>query len=297
MRGGMRRVAASLGAMLLTLGAGACGGATTSARVPGGPSITVAVPADEPGLGYFHEGAYAGFDVDVAKYVAHKLGYAGKQIVFTTVRLDSRITALEQGKVDMLVSSLPMASARSHQAGDDQSDSAAAKDGNPEAADDFKFAGPILTTHQDFLVPQAKGIGKAEVDRVGKGDVCTVSDSGSGDAVSAAFSGAHVQVRGTYAQCLTALMAGEADAVSADDAVLQGTISSERSGQLSMLKHPVAQLAHGVWTRGGNRQLSSQIDGILHSMVKDGSWKHAVDALERTTGYHVDTQANPPTLK
>src|SRR5699024_8594472 len=42
----------------------------------GGDSIRIGIKFDQPGLGFKDGDTYTGFDVDVAKYIADKLGYA-----------------------------------------------------------------------------------------------------------------------------------------------------------------------------------------------------------------------------
>ena len=44
--------------------------------------IRIGIKFDQPGLGFKKSGTYVGFDVDVAKYIAKKLGYSEDQIVW-----------------------------------------------------------------------------------------------------------------------------------------------------------------------------------------------------------------------
>ena len=83
---------AALAAVLWTAGSlTACGlefrddANGVSIRQPEGPTVSIGVASDQPGLGVWHNGGYSGFDVDVARYVAKALGYADKQIVFKPV--------------------------------------------------------------------------------------------------------------------------------------------------------------------------------------------------------------------
>ena len=95
----MRRFSAALAAVLWTAGSlTACGSSSSrddangvSIRQPEGPTVSIGVASDQPGLGLWHNGGYSGFDVDVARYVAKALGYADKQIVFKPVTPRSRV--------------------------------------------------------------------------------------------------------------------------------------------------------------------------------------------------------------
>ena len=55
--------------------AGTCGADETG-------KIRIGIKFDQPGLGFKKSGTYVGFDVDVAKYVAKKLGYSEDQIIW-----------------------------------------------------------------------------------------------------------------------------------------------------------------------------------------------------------------------
>ncbi len=46
------------------------------------PKIRIGIKYDQPGLGYQDGQDYTGFDVDVARYIAGKLGYSEDQIEF-----------------------------------------------------------------------------------------------------------------------------------------------------------------------------------------------------------------------
>lgn len=82
-------------------------------------------------MGAWHDGTYQGFDITIAKYVAAKLGYANKQIVFKQVRPENRRSMLDNGQVDMVVASWPI---------------------TDESSAIVDFAGPYLTTSVGLLV-------------------------------------------------------------------------------------------------------------------------------------------------
>ncbi len=89
----------TIGAALCTLALAGVAGCGTSIEVsvPGqadGPVLSIGVALDEPGMSWYHNGAYSGFSVQVAQYVAKVLGYANKQIVFRNVPLDERAQRL-----------------------------------------------------------------------------------------------------------------------------------------------------------------------------------------------------------
>lgn len=126
----------TIGAALCTLALAGVAGCGTSIEVsvPGqadGPVLSIGVALDEPGMSWYHNGAYSGFSVQVAQYVAKVLGYANKQIVFRNVPLDERAQRLADGTVDLVVGSY----------------------GGQEAdGTQIDYAGPYLNTSQGLLV-------------------------------------------------------------------------------------------------------------------------------------------------
>jgi len=100
----LRKVtAASAAALVLALTATACGGdskdddtsSSASAGSGGGGKIKVGIKYDQPGLGLKQpDGSFAGFDVDVATYVAKELGYKPNQITFVETKSADRENAL-----------------------------------------------------------------------------------------------------------------------------------------------------------------------------------------------------------
>ncbi|CAM5250252.1 hypothetical protein SFUMM280S_03209 [Streptomyces fumanus] len=68
----------------------------------GGKKITIGIKFDQPGLGQKTPQGYAGFDVDVATYVAKKLGYSEDQIEWKESKSADRETMLQRGDVDFI---------------------------------------------------------------------------------------------------------------------------------------------------------------------------------------------------
>ncbi len=88
------RVIAALAAVACTMSLAACGADETG-------KIRIGIKFDQPGLGFKKSGTYVGFDVDVAKYVAKKLGYSEDEIVWKEAPSKQREAMLQNGDVDM----------------------------------------------------------------------------------------------------------------------------------------------------------------------------------------------------
>jgi len=69
-------------------------------------TIAIGIKFDQPGLGLMGPGGKpAGFDVDVATYVAKYLGYAPEDITWVQALSSDREKLIEDGKVDFVVAS------------------------------------------------------------------------------------------------------------------------------------------------------------------------------------------------
>ena len=272
----------TIGAALCTLalaGVAACG-TPIEVSAPGqadGPVLSIGVALDEPGMSWYHNGAYSGFSVQVAQYVAKVLGYASKQIVFRNVPIDERAQRLADGTVDLVVGSY----------GGQESDGA-----------QVDYAGPYLDVSQGLLVRGHDDAARA-VD--GTGDLagrtaCIVQGSDSGQALRAQVSSVSVEERDTYQQCVSSLLAGESDAVAAPEPILYGLRDQGGGAYLDVLgdSYGIARFGGGV--RAGQPKFVAQIDAALRQMVADGSWRQAADGLRSSVGYRVDMGDNPPKL-
>lgn len=76
----LKRLVRNLTAILCALGCmvslAACGSDKEAGK------IRVGIKFDQPGLGFKKAGTYVGFDVDVATYIAGKMGYSADDIVW-----------------------------------------------------------------------------------------------------------------------------------------------------------------------------------------------------------------------
>ena len=93
-------------ALALGLSLTACS-AVGPASIVGQQTLRIGVKADQPGLGQrLPGGRFAGFDVDVARYVAARLGVHPDHITFVPVTSATREAALENGSVDMVIATV-----------------------------------------------------------------------------------------------------------------------------------------------------------------------------------------------
>ncbi|KFF31088.1 transporter substrate-binding domain-containing protein [Bifidobacterium bombi] len=275
----LKRTAVVALTVVMSLSMGACGPNDNQSQISGGPTIAVGLSLDIPGIGLEHEGRYSGFDVEIAKYVAHKLGYSDKQIVFKNIEPSVRVDALNHNVVDILVSPLQQNIAKVHET-------------SAAASNDFEFAGPALTTRQGFLA-FADAIDSFKDGSLLSGKrVCTVSGLGDEAAITSMSPGVGIIEFSNYGQCLTALMSSEVDAMSADVAALKGFSSQVPDERLSVSELDGSGIEHGIWTRAGTTRLKEKIRGILSDMVSEGAWNDAVSHMEKSTGFRPEGKPN-----
>ncbi|MCH3974288.1 MAG: glutamate ABC transporter substrate-binding protein [Bifidobacterium sp.] len=252
----------------------ACGGSSSGSSDGGGKKITIGIKFDQPGLGFKQGSSYSGFDVDVATYVAKKLGYSANQIVWKEAPSKQRESLLQNGTVDLVVATYTM---------------------NKSRADVVDFAGPYFVAAQDILVRanDKKITGPKALDGE---KLCSVTGSTSAQHVKDDFShNTQLMEQPGYAECVTALLSGTVDAVTTDDIILAGLAAAKGNGQLKVLGTPFSEEPYGIGVKKGNTAMVKKVNAAIEDMIKDGSWKAAVEKATKGTGYTPNAKFNPPT--
>jgi ABC-type amino acid transport substrate-binding protein len=186
-----------------------CPAPGTAALVTPG-KLTVGIKFDQPHLGFKDGNTYTGFDVDVATYVAGKLGFSPDQIVWKEAISAQRETLLQNHQVDMIFATYSITDAR---------------------AQKVQFAGPYFVAGQDLLVraddtsvtgPESLNNGKKLCSVTGSTPAQNIQDNYASEVQLVQFD--------TYSQCVQALISGKVDAVTTDDIILAGLAAAAASG-------------------------------------------------------------------
>ena len=260
-----RRALAALAAVACTMSLAACG-ADESGK------IRIGIKFDQPGLGFKKSGTYVGFDVDVAKYVAKKLGYSEDEIVWKEAPSKQREAMLQNGDVEMILASYSITDERKNA---------------------VSFAGPYFVAGQDLLVRKDDHSINGPEDLNGK-RLCSVTGSTSAATVKEKFaSEVQLMEQPGYAECATALFSGIVDAVTTDDIILAGLASASR-GKLRVVGKPFTQEYYGVGIKKGDTALAKKINAAITEMIKDGSWERAIADNTEGTSYTPNAEYNPP---
>ncbi|MFF5983058.1 glutamate ABC transporter substrate-binding protein [Streptomyces olindensis] len=255
----LRKVtAASATVFALALTATACGGDNggDSGSDGGGKTITVGIKFDQPGLGQKTPQGYAGFDVDVATYVAKKLGYDADQIEWKEAKSGDRETMLQRGDVDFIAATYSI---------------------TPERQEKVDFAGPYLLAHQDVLVRADDNSIKSPADLNNK-KLCSVAGSTSAQNVKEKLAPkADLQTYPTYSACLSGLQNKAIDALTTDDSILAGyAAQAQFKGKFKLGGFKMTNENYGIGVKKGS-DLKDKVNKALEEMVSDGSWQKAVD--------------------
>ncbi|WP_330337431.1 glutamate ABC transporter substrate-binding protein [Streptomyces sp. NBC_00557] len=263
----LRKVTAASAAVLaLAVGATACGGGKKddNGSSGGGKKIAIGIKFDQPGIGQKTPQGYAGFDVDVATYVAKKLGYSADQIEWKESKSADRETMLQRGDVDFIAASYSI---------------------TPERQQKVDFAGPYLLAHQDVLVRADDNSIKSPSDLNNK-KLCSVTGSTSAQNVHDKLAPkAQLQEYPTYSACLTGLQNKAIDALTTDDAILAGyAAQSQFKGKFKLGGFKMTNENYGIGVKKGS-DLKAKINKALQDMVADGSWQKAVDKNLAPAGY------------
>lgn len=273
----MRKHTMSLLAMAAasTLALSACGGGDVGEpeeeAAEGG--ITIGIKYDQPGLGLQDGADYTGFDVDVARYVAAELGYSEDEITFRETPSANRESMLQNGDVDMIFATYSI---------------------TDERKEVIDFAGPYFIAGQDLLVSADTTDITGPEDLEGK-NLCSVTGSTSAEKIKTDYAeGVQLLERPGYAECVTALAAGQVDAVTTDDIILAGLAAANGDGNLTVVGNPFSEELYGVGLQKGSDQCED-INAAITKMIDEGAWDEAVTANTEGTGYTPNADLNPPT--
>ncbi|WP_075732363.1 glutamate ABC transporter substrate-binding protein [Streptomyces acidiscabies] len=266
----LRKVtAASATVLALALAATACGSDkkddSSSSSDGGGGKIKIGIKYDQPGLGLKKpDGSFAGFDVDVATYVAKELGYKPDQIQFVETKSADRENALARGDVKFIAATYSITDKRKAK---------------------VDFAGPYLLAHQDLLVKENSTIAKG-TDLNGK-NLCSVTGSTSAQNVQKTIAPkANLKEVSGYSECLSGLQSGSVDALTTDDSILAGFAAQDQyKGKFKLAGLKLSNENYGIGVKKGDTATVDKINKALEKMVSDGSWEKAVVANFGPAGY------------
>jgi glutamate transport system substrate-binding protein len=266
----LKKIGAAVAAAALALSLSACGGGAGSTDLS---NLKIGIKFDQPGLGLKEGEKYTGLDVDVATYVAGKLGTTPEKIQWIQAPSAQRETLIETGQVDLVLATYSITDARKEK---------------------VSFAGPYFVAGQDLLV-RADDSSITGPDSLAGKKLCSVTGSTSAQNVQKKVPGVNLQEFGTYSECVAALVAKGVDALTTDDTILAGyAAQAQYAGKLKVVGAPFSTENYGVGLKKGNTDLCTKVNDAIKAMLADGSWQKAVDNNLGAANYKPGP-GNPPT--
>ncbi len=267
-----RTARVGVAALALAFAATACGGdeATSASSSAESGKLTVGIKFDQPGLGLrTPDGSFSGFDVEVAKYVAGKLGVTPENITFKESPSAQRETLIENGEVDYIVATYSITDARKEK---------------------VDFAGPYFVAGQSLLVADGNTDITGPESLSGGKRLCSVSGSTPAQKVKDQYAqDVQLQEFDTYSACVEALRNGAVDAVTTDDIILAG-YAAQYPGELKVVGEPFTEERYGIGLAKGDDETRTNINDAIDAMIEDGSWQKAFEDTVGPSGYPLPAQ-------
>ena len=227
--------------------------AAETAEAAGG-TLIVGFDQDFPPMGFVGDnGEYTGFDLDLAKEVASRLGLEYKA---QPVAWDSKDMELESGNIDCIWNGFTITGRE----------------------DDYTWTTPYMANKQVFVVANDSDI-KSQADLAGK--VVEVQADSSAEAALKE----NQDLANTFGQLLTTpdyntafmdLEQGAVDAV-AMDGIVAGYQIKQRNADFKILDDSLSEEEYGVGFKKGNTELRDKVQGALEEMAADGTLAKIAD--------------------
>ena len=221
--------------------------AAETAEAAGG-TLSVAFDQDFPPMGFVGDnGEYTGFDLDLAKEVASRLGLEYKA---QPIAWDSKDMELESGNIDCIWNGFTITGRE----------------------DDYTWTTPYMANKQVFVVANDSDI-KSQADLAGK--VVEVQADSSAEAALKE----NQDLANTFGQLLTTpdyntafmdLEQGAVDAV-AMDVIVAGYQIKQRNADFKILDDSLSEEEYGIGFKKGNTELRDKVQGALEEMAADGT--------------------------
>jgi glutamate transport system substrate-binding protein len=238
---------------------------TTMGKIQDKGEIAIGVKYDVPPFGFKNpkSGDVEGFDVDLGKAVADKLGVEPKLLEAIS---DNRIPFIQDGTVDLILSTMTI---------------------NAERAQEIGFTDPYFIAKGRILVPKGSDI-KGIDDLAGK-KVCTALGSTYEETLKTQAPKADLRLVDAYSECLELLQNGAVDAISTDDVILTGMIIQDDS--LQLVGDELTVEPYGAGFKKGDTAFAEFLDGVIAEYKSSGAWQESYD---RWLGQYSGEQQSPP---
>jgi len=249
---------------------------STMQKLHDAKKIKVGTKYDQPGFGLKGlDGKPAGFDVEIAKIIAGKLGLKADQIEWSESPSAVREQVIEQGTVDIVVATYTINDTRKQR---------------------ISFAGPYYEAGQTIMVrTDETAITGPDSFKTGGKKVCSVTNSTPANNIKKSLGNETQQLVlfDTYQKCVDALTAKQVDAVTTDNVILLGFID-KNPGKFKLAGDTFTKEPYGIGLKKDDKVFRDWINDVLERAFSDGSYQKAWDS---TAGKIQNAKlGNPPTI-
>lgn len=251
----LRLAVGAVAVAVTTATTAACGGGSDKSALENAQEgkLTIGIKYDQPGLGLRNtDGTYSGFDVEVAEYVASKLGVQPDGITFKEAPSAQRETLIENGQVDFVVATYSITDSRKEK---------------------VDFAGPYYVAGQSLLVRADNNEVTGPESLAGK-TVCSVTGSTPAQNIQKQYPQTQLQTYDTYSLCLEGLNSGAVAAVTTDDIILAG-YASQSPGKYKVVGEKFTTENYGIGLKKGDQETRDKINDAIEEMISSGAWDTA----------------------
>lgn len=189
-----------------------------------------------------------GFDVDLAKAVAKRIFGDESKIEFQVAVSANRIPYLNEGKVDVIFSTMTA---------------------NEDRAKQIEFSDTYYVAGQSLLVPVNSAIASVK-DLAGK-TVGTASGSTSEKNIRGFAPEAKIELFSTYGEAVQAMDAGRVDAVTTDDIILLG-FARDAPDKFKVVGGQFTQEPYAAGVKKGNTELLAEVNGAIRELISSGQY-------------------------
>jgi len=242
---------------------------TTMAELQDAGEITIGVKFDVPPFGLLNPQTeeVEGFDADLGRYIADRLGVEPK---FREATSDNRIPLLVDGTIDLILSTMTITEERDLE---------------------IDFSEPYYVANGDVLVPEGSDI--RTLDDLDGERVCTALGSTYADTIRKEAPNADLRLVDLYSECFDQIQTGAVDAVSTDDVILTGMVAQDDTLEILGLEYTTEPYGAGI--PDGDTEFKQFVDESIAEFIDSGAWQESYDEW---VGQHIpeDQQQGPPDI-
>jgi glutamate transport system substrate-binding protein len=230
---------------------------STMAKLADAGKVTIGTKFDQPGFGLKNlDGKPEGFDVEIAKIIAGKLGISPDDISWKETPSAIREEVIEKGNVDFVVATYTI---------------------NDKRKERITFAGPYYVAGQQIMVKadDTKITGPDSLKAQPNAKVCSVAGSTPAENILQYLaSPSQLVTFDVYSKCADALRTNQVAAVTTDNVILLGLVGKS-DGAFKVVGEPFTKEPYGIGIKKADTAFCTFIDETLKAAGSDGTYEKA----------------------